>query len=386
MTTPVRLAILASHPVQYQAPLWRELARRGVVAPEVIYLSRHGVETRRDPNFGVDFSWDVDLLSGYQSRFLWNLRERAAPGGAFSSLNPTVVAALREVGPAAVLFLGIRTPTSLAALAWARLHGVKTLYRAESSIMQLRSLRGLAVGAAVLRTFDAVLPVGTANDLYYQAAGIPERRRFLAPYSVDNDGFAARRVSRFAARGELGLGMDEFVILLSSKLVVWKDPLTLVEACGRLRAGARVRVLVAGDGPLRREFESRAAQLGVPLTMLGFVNQSRLSVAYSAADVLTLCSLDEPWGLVVNEAMCHGLPVLVSHAVGARLDLVRDGLNGSSFRAGDVGQLSALLARLLDADEIRSSWGAASTEIIRGWGLPQTAAGIEAGVEGVVVK
>src|SRR4051794_7252892 len=160
---PPRLAVLAPHPIQYQVPLWRALAADGRVEPHVLFMSRHGLEQRLDPNFGASFAWDVDLLSGYRSRFLPNLREQGPPGGVMSYVNPGVVRALEQVDPAAILFLGVRSPTAALALAWAGRTGTRSLYRAESNALAGRSLRSLLLARTTLRAFDAVLPIGTAN-------------------------------------------------------------------------------------------------------------------------------------------------------------------------------------------------------------------------------
>jgi glycosyltransferase involved in cell wall biosynthesis len=376
LSEPPRLAVVVSHPIQYQAPLWRALAADGRVEPFVVFLSRHGVEDRVDPNFGTSFAWDVDLLSGYRSRLLFNLREKAPPGGALSYVNPGIARALEDIDPSAVLLLGVRNPTSVAALAWARARGVRALYRAESSVLQTRRLASLAAAGAILRRFDAVLSIGTANDLYYHVVGVSPDHRFLAPYSVDNAYFSARRMDRSVARVEVGIEDDEFVVLYVGKLVAWKDPGTLVDGCAGIAARVPLRLLVIGDGPERRMLEHHARARGVPLTVLGFVNQSELSVAYSASDVLVLASREEPWGLVVNEAMCHGLPVVVSSQVGARFDLVRHSVNGGIFRVGDASALERELRSLVESRERRKRYGAASQEIVRGWDIEQTVDGV----------
>jgi glycosyltransferase involved in cell wall biosynthesis len=369
-----RLAILASHPIQYQAPLFRRLAADGRIDLHVVFLSRHGTTSRADPGFGVNFSWDVDLLAGYASSFVRNLRERARPGGALSYVNPEVVGALRRLAPDAVLFQGVRNPTSLAALAWARAASVARLYRAESSVLHARPARSRAAAGALLRSMSAVLPIGTANDLYYAQLGVPERARELAPYSVDNAFFAARRMARDDARAQLELAGDEVVLLFSGKLQPRKALDTLIEACAGLPG--QVRIVVAGDGPERGRLEALARTRGVRLTVLGFLNQTQLPAAYSAADLLVLPSLDEPWGLVVNEGMCFGLPAVVSSQVGCRLDLVVPGVTGDVFRAGDPADLRRALAPLIADPALRAACGAQAAQRIARWDVPDTAEGV----------
>jgi len=111
MAAEPRLVIIATHPIQYQVPLFRALAADPRVDSHVLFLSRHGLESRVDPGYGVEFAWDIDLLGGYESSFLPNVREHARPGGVLSYVNVTVGRALRALDPDAILFLGVRSAT-----------------------------------------------------------------------------------------------------------------------------------------------------------------------------------------------------------------------------------------------------------------------------------
>ncbi len=369
------LAIVVSHPIQYQAHLWRALAQDGRVSPHVLFLSRHGLEPRFDPAYGLKLAWDVDLLSGYDSEFLPNLREQAAPGGLVGTLNPTIFGALRRLRPDAVLFVGLRNLTSLAGFAFARRQGIPSLYWSDSSVLQAHS--GLAGHAAawVLARVDGVLSIGTANDLYYAAMGVGEERRFWAPHSVDNAFIRKLACGRTQARAELGLDEREFVLLYVGALKPAKDPLLAVEAIAGA-AHRRVRLLVAGDGVLRDDLLRLARARRVQLTLLNFVNQTRLPRVYAAADALVLPSLAEPWGMVLNEAMNVSLPLLVSSRVGAHLDLVRRGENGEVFRAGAAAELARMIERLSGDEALRSAWGAQSRRIVDRFDASVTVQGI----------
>jgi glycosyltransferase involved in cell wall biosynthesis len=99
----------------------------------------------------------------------------------------------------------------------------------------------------------------------------------------------------------------------------------------------------------------------------GFVNQSDLPGLYAALDIFVLPSEHEPWGLAVNEAMCAGLPVVVSQGVGCVADLVRDGVNGYTPAAGDIGGLARALQRLIEDEDLRERQGRASLTRIQQW-------------------
>ena len=106
------------------------------------------------------------------------------------------------------------------------------------------------------------------------------------------------------------------------------------------------------------------------------MNQTELPCAYTAADVLVLPSAEEPWGLVVNEAMNFSLPIVVSDRVGCGMDLVRQGENGYVFLHHSADQLAHSLAELIVHPERREAFGRSSLEIIKGWDIAHTVEGI----------
>jgi glycosyltransferase involved in cell wall biosynthesis len=103
----------------------------------------------------------------------------------------------------------------------------------------------------------------------------------------------------------------------------------------------------------------------------GFINQSELPRIYAASDVFVLASENEPWGLIVNEVMCAGLPVVVGDQVGCAADLVENGGNGWLVPAGQLQYLAERLLAILETPEQRRAMGQRSIEIIAGWGYEQ---------------
>ena len=336
--SPPRLGVLASHPIQYQAPLYQEIAKRGRVDLEVAYLSHDGARPVLDPSFGVTLAWDIDLLSGYRSTLLGR---RALAGKA---------AWLRSVsrwlrGRDIVVLHGHSDPDVLLAAAACRLLGLPYLLRGDSHAEPTASgWRGRArhlVAGTMVRGAAGALSIGQRNAAFYRRyADIPD---YLAPFSVDNDRFLAmsRRARPMRAERLAALGLDEErpTVVFSGKLTEQKRPLDLVRAIGACEG--RLNLLVLGDGPLMaqaREYESK-----LPLRCLGFVNQAELPGWYGCGDVIALPSGREPWGLVVNEGMACGLIPVVSNAVGCAADLV-EGV-GEVFPVGDVPALAAALIR-----------------------------------------
>ena len=333
-----RLGVLATHVIQYQAPLYKELSRRALVDLKVAFLSKRGAQPYRDPGFGVTLAWDIDLLGGYRSTLLehesWGDRARW-PFALSRWLRRQDIVVLH----------GHANPEMLLAATACRALRVPYLLRGEShpdtaAIGWRRLARHLLASFTVTGAFGA-LPIGQLNTAFYNRYGsIPH---FRAPYSVDNDRFSAASDAMRSMRTErltsLGLDPRRPTAIFSGKLTPRKRPLDAVRAIAR-RDG-ELNLLMLGDGPLREEVRHFEAQL--PVRCLGFVNQADLPGWYASGDVLVLPSEKEPWGLVVNEGMACGLVPVVSDAVGCAPDLV-DGI-GEIVPVGNIDELADALAK-----------------------------------------
>jgi glycosyltransferase involved in cell wall biosynthesis len=225
------------------------------------------------------------------------------------------------------------------------------------------------------------LAIGTRNADFYAAYGAPEERIFWAPYAVDNDFFMAH-ASRLAAqkralREREGISPDLPVILFCGKFLEKKRPFDLLRAFALLEGHPPSSLVLVGDGPLRSEIAAFIARRGLTnVRLLGFRNQRELPACYAMADVLVLPSSFEPWGVVLNEAMCCGLPVIASDRVGAAADLVREGINGFTYPCGNVLHLADRLLRILTDPGARRDMGLESRAIIRGWGIEDAVRGV----------
>jgi glycosyltransferase involved in cell wall biosynthesis len=141
---------------------------------------------------------------------------------------------------------------------------------------------------------------------------------------------------------------------------------------------------MAGSGELEHELRRFCAEHALTnVVFTGFINQSELPGLYAASDVFVLPSEHEPWGLAVNEAMCAGLPVVVSREVGCVADLVRDGVNGCTLAVGDIDELARALRRLIEDECLRQRQGQASLERIQQWGYRQCLEGIRSALVGL---
>jgi 1,2-diacylglycerol 3-alpha-glucosyltransferase len=302
----------------------------------------------------------------------------------FDRLRRTVSEELGRLRPAAVAVHGWATRDALVILEWAAKRAVPVIVMSESSALDTprNPLREYAK-RQILRLAASALVGGTLSADYVRRLGIPGERIALGYDAVDNAyfaaGAAAARHRQVALRSALGLP-DRF-FLASARFVAKKNLAGLIAAYGAYRdaAGERAwKLVILGDGELRHPLEELRAGLGLAADVLmpGFKQYGELPVWYGLASCFVHASIVEQWGLVVNEAMASGLPVLVSDRCGCAADLVKDSVNGFTFNPYDVASLAALMHRVAHGDVDRTTMGQASREIIADWGPERFAAGL----------
>lgn len=359
---PTRLAVAVTHPIQYYAPLLRELALRPGVHLKVFYCSDAGLASKFDPGFGRSVKWDTPLLEGYEFEFLASRTAVIDQSGFRKYDCPAILERLTCRDYDVVLALtGYAHRYGWQVRAAARNAVLPFLVRPEASPhtsppSRFRHLVRNTVARAYYRGCAAVLTIGKRAETFLRRLGVPEHRLFASPYAVDNKYFQSRArelmPQREAIRQVLGISNARLVLVFVGKLQHKKQPLFLAEALRRLGAKG-MALIVVGDGELREPL--RAALRYVPdlqVHFAGFQNQSEIPRYYSAADCLVLPSTyGETWGLVVNEAMNFGCVPLVSDLVGCADDLVLPD-RGFIFSHGAPSTLTEVLSRLLMQPEL----------------------------------
>lgn len=349
----MRLAILASHPIQYYAPLYRELAKR--VDLTVFYAHRATPAQQAAAGFGAAFDWDVDLFDGYSHSFLRNVAVQPGADHFSGCDTPDIGPAMERENVDALLVMGWHLKTFWQGIFAAKHQRIRLLVRGDSHLGTRRHWSKRAIKRLLypplLRLFDAALYVGERNRAYYEHYRYPARRLFFSPHCVDNAWFAQRATAeaRAALRAHFGVSDDAFVALFAGKLLPFKRPGDVIAAAALCRAGGLpIEVMIAGSGELEESLVAEARRAGVPLHMLGFCNQSKMPLAYAASDVLVLPSNRETWGLVANEALACSRPVIVSDACGCAPDLAAYRGVGATFPVGDVEKLARTLTAFVD--------------------------------------
>ncbi|MCC7394358.1 MAG: glycosyltransferase family 4 protein [Sphingomonadaceae bacterium] len=380
-----RIAVLNTHPIQYFTPLYRYLNAAEDVEVSALFLSDFNMTGGHDPEFGQKVSWDIDLLGGFDHQFLPGRGAHKYPLGFWTYVCPALWRVLSADKYDALWLHGHGFAANILALGIARLRGIAVFMRGEThgeahATGLKRRLRAWLM-PLLYRQCAQMLAIGSRNADHYRALGIAEDKISLVPYSVDNERFAreAAAADRAGVRARHGIAKDAMVILYASKLTRRKRICDLVEAVANLHdRGLKPILLIVGSGEERERAEALAAARGIAdaCHFVGFVNQGGLAEYYAASDIFVLPSENENWGLIVNEVMAAGLPVVLSREIGCVADLLREGENGAAFEAGDVAGLTDALAPMV-ADPARTrNMGDVSRAIIAQWGYAQCLAGV----------
>jgi glycosyltransferase involved in cell wall biosynthesis len=375
-----RLAIIVTHPIQYQVPWIQQLAAHPDVDPLVLYAHipsprQQGIE------FGVPFRWDIPLLEGYAYEVMENRASNPGTGHYAGCDVPGIRARLAQDHFDAVLVNGWNSRYYLQTSAACRRLGIPCLVRGESNALRPRTWWKRILHRHILRRFDAFLVIGKSNADFYRHNGISEEQLFPARYCVDNERFAAQaeqvRPQRHALRRQWDIPAEKVVLLLCGKLIAKKRPMDFLHAFESAnRQGLPVHGLVVGDGELKSSCEEFALARNLPVTFAGFLNQTELPGAYVAADCLVLPSdFGETWGLVVNEAMACGRCAVVSDRVGSGPDLIVEGRTGRTFPFGNVKALADALVELGRAPDALSRMGDAAREHVRSYSMANAVQG-----------
>jgi glycosyltransferase involved in cell wall biosynthesis len=391
-----RIAYLVTHPIQYQAPLLRLISAQSDIDLTVFFQSDMSLTAYADTGFGHSVKWDVPLVDGYKHEFLPGIRRHGVVTGQ-RPINWGFTSRFTRARFDALWVHGYARWVNWIAILCAKARGLAvlvrdeaTLFSTERSLMRQQAKR--VFFSSLSRVADGFLAIGSANRDYYLAHGVPRQRIFDMPYCVDNEFFAGRAREAEGLmdplRSDLGIEARQPVILYASKFEPRKRPGDLLLAYEKViaRTGPLTPQLVfLGDGELRPSLEAEARSKGLSeVRFLGFRNQSELPKFYALCDVFVLPSTSEPWGLVVNEVMATGKPVIVSDHVGCARDLVHSGTNGFIYPAGDVDALATSLMRVLSNRDEARRMGQASRDIMAKWSFAEDIEGLRLALHSVL--
>ncbi len=370
------LGIFDSHPVQYRAPVYRELERLVPGRFHVFYATDISVRGHQDGGFGKKIAWDESLLEGYPNTVL--SCERGEPLRGFRSLSGKGVAEIfRYHALSAVLQTQYLYSYDFEVLWQARRRGIPIWIRQETQddAFHRTALKGAIRSLAYRLLYTQIahaFPIGRLNRDHFLKHGIAATRMTPSPYCTP-DRFkemseTERTAMRTSCRKELSIDESSIVIGFFGKLIPKKDPGLILEAISMMPEANQKNlvVLFVGSGELEAELHARAAILqknGVPLRFSGFINQSQIASYYAAADIMVLPSrrMGETWGLVVNEALQSGCSVAISDAAGCAVEFGQLP-HVAVFPAGNAAALSGCIRRLIESPPSDRNWARSVTD------------------------
>lgn len=387
----MKIAYFLTHPIQYQSPLIRALCDAGVDV-EVVYGPMAADWAKQDSELGRDQPWDVSLMDGYPFQFLKSPFWFGLAG--LFCLHSRIKNLLEQKRPGAVWVHGWGDVYSVAAWSAAWELGIPVLLRGETHLKCLKGGRirrwlHRLILSHCFHTVSQFLAIGSANREFYLSYGVPAGKIVPVPYAVDNAHFVGGDVAMGlqvqAWRQDLGIANTDLVVGFFGKLKKAKRPDLALRAvaayAAELPSNQKPWLLFVGDGPLRNKMEALAERIYPGRTrFLGFQNQSRLPGLYHLINLLLLPSEFEPWGLVVNEAMCAGRPAVVSERVGAAPDLV-DG-TGRVFRSGSLEDLVGALSLLSDPGALKGA-GESAAQRMQTWSIREDVEGLKSALKGL---
>jgi len=357
-----RLVLITEIIAPYRIPVFNALARRPELDLHVIFLAETDEALRQ---------WRVymdEIHFSYQILPSWRWRA----GKHNLLMNRGLLPALNKLKPQVIICGGYSYVASWEALLWARRYRVEFVLWSESNGYDTRKQRPWveALKTYFLRRCDRFVVPGKASFEYLRLLGSPSARILTAPNAVHNSWFraAAENATLHAHELRQKLRLPSRFILFVGRLVPEKGVFDLLAAYAKLDSGVRseVGLVFAGDGISRAELTKRAAQITPGVVCFpGFAQREDLAALYTLADLLVLPTHSDPWGLVVNEAMACGLPIIVSSVAGCSADLVENGWNGYVVPLQDSEKLSAAIDSLVRHPELRQQMSARSLERIR---------------------
>ena len=352
-----KLAIVTTHPIQYNAPFFALLAKSDAVQVKVFYTWEQSKEGALfDPNFKQTITWDIPLLEGYDYHFTKNTSKK--PGSShFTGIdNPNLLQEISEYNPNGILLFGWSFKSHLKLMRHFH-HRIPILFRGDSTLLDespdfsvKKLIRRMLLGW-VYKHIETALYTGEANKEYFIKHGVSSNKLIRAPHAIDNNRFqyAPDAEEKAAAwRAELGISTDARVALFSGKLEPKKNPIGLLKAF--LEADVpNTHLIIAGSGVLESKLKEMAAGQKT-VHFIGFQNQQQMPIVYRLSEVYVLPSVGpgETWGLALNEAMACGRKVIASSVCGGAKDLIQSEEIGTIVsKANQVELLEALKKNII---------------------------------------
>jgi glycosyltransferase involved in cell wall biosynthesis len=383
-----RLAIVSTHPIQYNAPLFQLIATNGVIHIKVFYTWGESILSKKyDPGFGKNVEWDIPLLQGYDYTFVKNISPDPGSHSYKGIDNPSLISEIKRWEASALLVYGWSFKSHLQCLRHFN-KKIPVFFRGDSTLIDpqpfLKKIFRFCFLRWVYSHIDIALYVGANNKKYFEKYGVQSSRLVFAPHAIDNDRFSDDEVKNYEQsailwRNELSIPQGSIVFLFAGKLEEKKDPSLLVNAFNDINKDGNHYLLIAGNGHLENELKNKSTDNSC-IKFIGFQNQSVMPVLYRIADCVVLPSKgpNETWGLSVNEALASARPVIVSNKCGCAIDLIQSGVNGYIFSSSNKEDLKSKMKIFIEEKRKGNDMKAKALAGIQAWCFGEICKQVEA--------
>ncbi len=376
-----KLAIISTHPIQYNAPLFALLNERGKIAIKVFYTWENAQNGIYDHKFKQNIKWDIPLLQNYDYQFVKNTAKNQGSHNFRGIINPTLIKEIENWQADSVLIYGWNFLSHVKAMRYFK-GRIPVLFRGDSTLLHetqiIKTFLRRIWLTFVYRYIDYALYVGKNNKDYFLKHGLKSEQLFFAPHSIDNQRFnkhsKKHKNKSEQWRKELNISENNIVILFAGKFDTKKNPMLILEVAKHFQ-NSNFKFILAGAGSLEDKIKSVSKNLD-NVILLPFQNQSQMPILYGMADVFVLPSSGmETWGLAINEAMACKTAIIASKQVGCVVDLVHNNRNGFII---DTNNLDDLIHKIKSLDKNKTAdMGVESQKIIKNYSFTKVCEVIE---------
>ena len=365
-----KIAIITTHPIQYNAPLFKLLNERKKVSSKIFYTWGQSKSKLFDPGFGNEREWDIPLLEGYDYEFVENISRKHGSHHFKGIDNPSLIEKIKEYSPDAILIYGWNFKSHLKILTYFK-NKKPIWFRGDSTLLD--EPKGFSLKKIIRRQFlkwvyshiDQALYVGKQNKEYFLKHGVKESQLKYAPHTVDINRFMDDELKKeeqaIIWRNEIGISDEMTVFLYAGKFYGLKQIDVLIHAFKKL-PNSKCRLLLVGNGEQEQSLKEMSLS-DSRIIFQSFKNQSEMPWVYKAGNVFVLPSSSETWGLSINEAMASSRPVIATDKCAGSYDLITNE-TGWIVESGNIEELSHIMNYCCENPEKIKKMGVVAKENI----------------------
>jgi glycosyltransferase involved in cell wall biosynthesis len=343
-----KLAIVTTHPIQYQSPLFKKISYLNEFQVDVYFASKHGYRSKYiDKDFKRKFNWNIDLLAGYN--YFFSRKSDQNINSFFLSFKDLSNVLFKKKYDAILLF-GWNNILYIKTFFFAKIYKIPIILRVETNFAEKLNFLKKIIKFILLNFFfkyiDYFLYIGSLNKKFYLDLGVSKKKLYSAPYSVDNNFFLNKEKNNIAINKKF----KKKIILFVGKFIERKNVQEFLNLAALFKNDNRFNFLMVGDGhqvSLCNQFIENNKLSNI--TIAGFKNQQELRAIYKKSFLLIVPSLYETWGLIINEAMASGLPVICTRNCSSSRDLIINGKTGYVYNLGNIKYVRKIIVKLSES-------------------------------------